>query len=66
MGKQDAGKHDIHNRSMIGDKNVLLIFIFLLIRKLDQVIPETHSIEHSEAPEAYKLIRILVMFFAKG
>lgn len=65
MREQNAGKHDIHDRGMIGDKNILLAFILLLSRKFNKVIPETHSIKHSETPQADKFIGIPVMFFAE-
>lgn len=51
---------------MIGNENILSVPVFFLFRKSDEIISETHSIEHPETPESDELISILVMLFIKG
>lgn len=51
---------------MIGDKNIRYIFVFFLFRKLNQVISEAHSVEHTETPESDKFIAVFIMLFVKG
>lgn len=63
--EQNADKHNIHDRGVVRDKNVRYIFIFFLGGELNKVIPETHSVEHSETPEPDKLITVFIMFFIK-
>ncbi len=65
MWKKYTGEHDIHDGSMIRNENVLFIPIFFLLRKLDEIISEAHSIKHSKTPDADKFIRIFIMLFIK-
>lgn len=63
---QDAGKHDIHNGSVIRNENVWFAFIFFLVRKIREVISQTHTVEHPETPDADKFVSVFVMLFIEG
>ncbi len=64
--KHNAGKHNIHDGCMIGDKNIRNTFVFFLFRKFNEIIPETHSVKHSETPDPDKFIAVFIMLFVKG
>ena len=64
--KDNAGKHNVHDRCMIRDENIRNTFVFLLFRKFNEIISETHSVKHSETPESDKFIAVLIMLFVKG
>ncbi len=66
MGHQDAGKHNIHNGSMIRNENVRFTFVFFLVRKIDEIVPQTHAVKHSKTPDPDKFVSIFVMLFIKG
>ncbi len=63
--KQNADKHDIHDRGVVGDKNIRYILIFFLSGEFNKIISETHSVEHSETPDSDQLIAVFIMFFIK-
>ncbi len=63
--KQNTGKHNVHNGSMIRNENVLLAPFLFLFGKVDKLIPEPHAVKHSVAPDTDKLIGVSIMFFIK-
>ncbi|MDF2932442.1 MAG: hypothetical protein K0R36_1773 [Chryseobacterium sp.] len=65
MGKKNAREHDIHNRSMIGDDNVLRVSINFFFGKIDKLISHSHSVENAVAPDPDKNIGIFIGFLVK-
>lgn len=63
---KNAHQHNVHNGGMVGNKNVLLVFIKLLSGQFRHFIPQSHSVEHAAAPVPDKTVGMAVMFFAVG
>ncbi|MNY21693.1 hypothetical protein D3C86_1552570 [compost metagenome] len=63
--EKDARQHHIHNRSMVGNDNVSLVFIYFFSSLLNEPVAETHSEEHSHRPKTDEKVAVFIMFFSE-
>ena len=61
--EKNARQHNIHNRSMVRDNNILRVFINFLVCKVDEFVPHAHSVENSVAPDSDENIGVFVRIF---
>jgi len=51
---------------MVGNKNILLVFIKFLSGEFGHFIPQSHPVEHAAAPVPDEPVSMAVMFFTVG
>lgn len=66
MRLQDAYQHNIHYGRMVGNEDILLVFVNFTLRFRYKTVPKAHSVEHTETPQPNEEIRIPKVIFLNG
>lgn len=51
---------------MVGDDNVLCVFIDFFISKIDELVSHSHSVENSVTPDSDENVGVFIGFLVEG